>query len=283
MDAYIKINEEYTAVIAIPQSSSGDTVAVTVIKASDGSTFASGNATWIAGEYWKYAFTPDTEDEIYIVKMSDTTITSIREGIFKCAGADITLPESPADGDLTTLANFKQQFGITTANHNSLLSALISQQSEWIKKYTKRDLVDTTYSTQTQNTMYDGDGDDTIILKQYPIISITSVHDDSEYTFDATTLIASSDYILDKETGLVILKASTFSKGKRNIQILYRAGYATIPADLELACQQRVMASYMEDVNGVNAKAGEELIYKPGKLYTSSMKIIDLYKSTTIR
>lgn len=70
---YITINQAFIAVIEIPESQNTDTVIYTIYKASNGSVFASGSATFIAGINWKVVFTPNTEDT-YIVEIYNQTL-----------------------------------------------------------------------------------------------------------------------------------------------------------------------------------------------------------------
>lgn len=71
---YITVNESFTAVLRIPESSSGDTVTYIVRKASDGTVFASGTASWVGSNHWKCTFTPTTVNEVYVVEISDSTV-----------------------------------------------------------------------------------------------------------------------------------------------------------------------------------------------------------------
>jgi hypothetical protein len=82
---YITINEAFTAVIAIPESTNTDTVTYTVYKASDGSVFASGSAAFVAGINWRVTFTPAVDKETYIVEVNDTTLDVKLSQSFRCA------------------------------------------------------------------------------------------------------------------------------------------------------------------------------------------------------
>jgi len=65
---YININESFVTAVPVPESLNTDTVTYVVYK-SDGTVFASGSATYIAGINWKIAFTPTAAD-VYIVEVS---------------------------------------------------------------------------------------------------------------------------------------------------------------------------------------------------------------------
>jgi len=69
---YIQINQAFTATIDLPDSISTDTVKYKIYKAGDGSIFAQGNATYIAGIHWKVTFTPNIQD-VFIVEVWNET------------------------------------------------------------------------------------------------------------------------------------------------------------------------------------------------------------------
>lgn len=71
---YVPVNQPVTAVLRIPDSQVGDNVTYLIIKASDGVTFASGNATFIAQNNWRATFTPVEVGETYIVRLDDVTL-----------------------------------------------------------------------------------------------------------------------------------------------------------------------------------------------------------------
>lgn len=73
---YITVSQSCVAVLRIPESASTDTVTYNIRKASDGSVFASGNATSVAAgsKAWKVTFTPTVVNEVYILEIYDATI-----------------------------------------------------------------------------------------------------------------------------------------------------------------------------------------------------------------
>ena len=82
---YIVYNREIDAIIRDAGSESGDTVTY-VIYTSDGSTFASGSATYVAGERWKVTFTPTTINETYLVVLTNTTKSTTSDETYVSTG-----------------------------------------------------------------------------------------------------------------------------------------------------------------------------------------------------
>lgn len=89
--------------------------------------------------------------------------------------------------------------------------------------------LETTTYTQT----FDGPGGVTLKLPVVPIQSVTSIHDDPDREYGAADLVAASDYEVDLQKGLVILKPTSvhgnWSTAYRAVRVVYVAGYATTP------------------------------------------------------
>lgn len=141
---------------------------------------------------------------------------------------------------LTTLARARQQLKVPVATVDAdlddIITRFINVASFNIEKWTDRQLL-----TRAQTDYQDGRKQNRIVLKQWPVTSITSVYDDPESTF-TDGLIAATDYAIDEQIGVVLLNGLQFTKGTRNIQVIYVAGYLTtdeVP-DLEEACLQLV-------------------------------------------
>lgn len=137
--------------------------------------------------------------------------------------------------DLTTLAKVKNYLGITTSDHDTLLEYLITRMSTFIRTYCGRDFDQTTYTDDKYDGEYKNDG--FLRLRHFPIISVTSLYDDTSREFTADTEIESGDYIIRNDEGIIqLLDGVFFNEDYQNIKITYVAGYSTIPEDLEQAC-----------------------------------------------
>ena len=77
-----------------------------------------------------------------------------------------------------------------------------------------------------------------IQLSVKPIVTVTSVHSDVDREYGSATLIAASQYELDKPNGRIIQKANiatdSFDRGYRALKIVCNCGYnaSNPPADL---------------------------------------------------
>ena len=157
---------------------------------------------------------------------------------------------------LTLLATQKEHLDIPAldTSFDSKLERLINTASAFIEGYTNRVVVTTTYTEYV-----DGRASNRIMLKQWPIQSVTSVHIDASGVFDATSLVDPANYFVETGFGIGLIGCGSSSsvggiwpKGTRNIQIIYDAGYGTaaggdIPNDIEQACLDYVM--WLDDIN----------------------------------
>lgn len=144
----------------------------------------------------------------------------------------------------TSLANVKEhlQIASTDTSKDAFLENLINRSYKVLEKYIGRQIKSRSYTEH-----YDGDGTDTLLVEQWPIISVTSLHDDIDRKFESDSLIAAADYVIygdnlgDYKIRLLGQGSFRFGYGPvftdavQNIKIVYTAGYATIPADIETA------------------------------------------------
>ena len=90
---YISTNIAFKAILFMPDSASGDTVTYEIIKASDGSVFASGTMAFLAGYEWTVSFTPLTDD-VYILQAVNATRDVTYSQEYKSIATEITLYDS---------------------------------------------------------------------------------------------------------------------------------------------------------------------------------------------
>ena len=180
---------------------------------------------------------------------------------------------------LTTLSAAKTQLKIADAitDYDARVNALIAVASQRISSYCNRVFEPATY-TET----FDGRRQNEVLLSQFPITSITSVHIDSSRVFGATSLLPVDDYDADTDTGMVRFHNGNLPSGSKNIQIVYDAGYAVIPADLDYACVMFVEFLYNQNDDrriGIKSKGKdqESVTYILG-MPQEVVEIIDHYR-----
>lgn len=137
-----------------------------------------------------------------------------------------------AAGDLCVLADVKFWLGIATGvtTEDTQISRLISATSyDFLREIARPDF--TPNAAYTENR--EGDGADRIILRHWPLNSITSVQ-------IGITVLAGSDYFIDTDLDperrweLYLKSPKVFTDGAALI-IVYNAGYAAVPGDVSQA------------------------------------------------
>ena len=105
-----------------------------------------------------------------------------------------------------------------------------------------------TFENNTYTHYFDGDGSDRVQLRVIPANTITSIHVDVDRSYDSDSLVASSDYTLDSDLGLVVLNTDSdqgsFTTGYRSVKIIYTAGFTSIPDGIIHACGVQVAHWY---------------------------------------
>lgn len=153
---------------------------------------------------------------------------------------------------LTTLQAVKDYLGITSNADDALLESFINRVTDSFEAYCARKFKSASYTEY-----HDGKGSDKLFPKQAPITTVTSIYDDSEWAWGASTLIASTEYRIVDEA-YIQLKSTTFMDDVQNVKITYTAGYSTIPADVEHACIEQAAWLYRKSkgqLQGVAAKS----------------------------
>ena len=166
-------------------------------------------------------------------------------------------------GVWVALADLKEHLDIDTTDtsKDSLLINKLNAAWKQIVNYLGQDLTSQTYTED-----YDGDGSITLLLKQFPVISITSIYDDplrtwqnSPFTTNSNTLLDPTNYWCDLSTGVVTIFKGLigFNKGYGNVHVTYVAGYATVPYDAKDALLQ--YAALLAQRAGTEGRTAETL------------------------
>ena len=148
---------------------------------------------------------------------------------------------------LISLDDAKTQLKITASSENTILGDIINGVSALVNSYCKRVFLTTSFTEY-----YDGNGQRELILRNVPIISISTLYNaDANRTFDSSTEVdVSADVLIKKQSGIIELwnNEAAFIKGSANIKITYVAGYAlaSIPFDIQMAVRLMVAQKYMK-------------------------------------
>jgi len=92
---------------------------------------------------------------------------------------------------------------------------------------------------------------DTIFLDHRPVLSVTSLAEYDQNN-DLITTHASDEYWIDLETGRIILTDTEFEHQAHRIKVVYKAGYARVPAEIRALCEVMAGLSILDSAIGAS-------------------------------
>ena len=92
---------------------------------------------------------------------------------------------------------------------------------------------------------------DTIFLDHRPVLSVTSL-EEYDQNNDLITTHASDEYWVDLETGRIVLSDTEFEHQVHRIKVVYKAGYAQIPAEINVLCAVMAGLSILDSAIGAS-------------------------------
>jgi len=179
-----------------------------------------------------------------------------------------------AAGDLTTLPNVKQWNSITAIGDDALLTRLITSVSTFIRTWLNRQLDSAVYTES-----YDGLGGTRLSVANHPITAVASVTIDN-LVVPLSTSPTVAGFTFDAY-GILLRQGYRFVRGQANVSVVYTAGYATIPEEIEQAAVELVTLRYVERRRpGVSSQSvgGENLSYRDVDMTDSIKTLLRQYK-----
>lgn len=172
---------------------------------------------------------------------------------------------------LTTVSKVKTYLGISVSTWDSVLEELVNDCTVWLENEMGGRRI---FNDASDATEYHDGGDSTgygkrsLFLKRFPIASVTSISYRSGTPGTPVWVAYTADDYerIDNEGTLHFL--FTLPVGRQNIKVVYKAGYTTIPHDLNLACQKLVAKEFdkrksqgikSEGIGGANVTWNEEI------------------------
>lgn len=148
---------------------------------------------------------------------------------------------------LCDISTVKARIGVTDAVVDDLLTSIVNGVSAAIESYLDRKL-ETAERTEYHNIE---NPEAPLVLRSYPVTSISSLKSSATWAWDTTTAIDADDYEADSESGVLYVK-QRLDRGKRAVQIVYTAGIGTTASDvvsgypdLSIACEMQAVEEYL--------------------------------------
>lgn len=177
---------------------------------------------------------------------------------------------------MPTIDDLKAYLWITWNEYDAVLQLFLDSASSYVESYIGR------WIKPKEYTKYiNGNWQLTIVLDNYPIISITSF-DLDQWTIETPDYqpVDANRYRTDDDNGTIMLTAPQY-RGLQNYRINYRAWYVEFPWDLKLAIL-KLASSYYSNRNSDGIKKevvdGDSIEYEVSQIPTSVMSILDQYR-----
>lgn len=143
--------------------------------------------------------------------------------------------------DLASVADLKQWLGLTTNVDDALLDRLVAAASGFVEIYLGRPVLEATF-----DEFYDGTGGAILAVPLLPGQRITAV---LSLTIDGRTVlpqaaIGGAGYRFD--ANCLTLAGDRFTRGRRNVALVYRAGFLATPPEIVQACIELAALRYRE-------------------------------------
>lgn len=122
---------------------------------------------------------------------------------------------------LVLLDEARSFINVSTDVADEELVSHVKAASKYAEHYTKR-----WFDANVSRTEYlNGAGTEDILLRAYPIASVTTLNEDIDHDWPAAEDFASTEYVRFDKEGQIKLKDSIFSLGSRNVKVVYKGGY----------------------------------------------------------
>lgn len=177
---------------------------------------------------------------------------------------------------IATVAQYKAYAGITTTDFDTRLAIILPQVQAWGERYCGRIFDQADYIER-----YSGDDSSSIIIKNAPIVSVTSIKVFCSPADTTGRTVDSGTYTFDTEDNGGIIKFTpsyfarrgsfsfesrspefadyrNFQNGFLNVQVTYKGGFDTMPTDL--------VAAFFDAVTVKLNSAGVDLSMESEKL-----------------
>ena len=193
--------------------------------------------------------------------------------------------------DLVTLEEYKDAENINTTKDDTRLSALIVSVSQLVKTYCANSIIDF-YSTNKTETFNIDWNSHIVQLTESPIVEVSLVQERDSYQESYTTLTTTAhEYFLDEKTDSIIRTNSgntykNWPRGAGAVRVIYKAGYASTPADLKLAVFDLITYYHKDEHKQRQTIAGASIQNQASTSQRNNVafpdhikRVLDLYKN----
>lgn len=145
----------------------------------------------------------------------------------------------------------KDYLDIQTQEYDPFIESIITNNTKIIENYISQPIEATDITRY-----YDGNDSNMIMIKEFPVNSISRLEERS--TSSATfTALATTDYFLLKGQDIThIYNCNGFTKGISNYKAVFNVGYSSIPEELQQVCIEMSAITFKESAQDGGLKGG---------------------------
>jgi len=200
--------------------------------------------------------------------------------------------------DLITLSNYKIAEGIQSTKDDSKIESIIARVSQLVRTYCANGIttyyntaVDGTFNNKKLETFSINWASNIVQLTESPIVFISSVAEREDLSSSYTTLVENTDYYVDYSTDSIYRVSSSgaarnWANGPGAVKVEYNAGYASCPADLELAVIDLITYYVKDEHKARQTIAGASIQNQSSSSQRNNVafpdhikRVLDLYKN----
>lgn len=284
-NAYLRFRISHTDVDNPPASQTSDVDSLTAY-AGSGTDGKYDSFTIPAAAY--NALTFDSGDILGIkVERDAADALDTYESDLQIAFVQIVFNESSAAvaaNDIVLLADIKDYLRKTDTNQDNFLQDWLTIISGQIEEYCDRKFREQTITGE----IHDGDGTEILYTHYFPITQLDGATDAAklanlQYRNDPdsawTDIETDIDHVfLDSRNPYIEFYDEVFPLGRRNIKVSYKAGYTSIPADVQRVCIEMVAILWKECNAGGFFRIGEGSVTNSIQGTNFTIQFIDLDK-----
>ena len=193
--------------------------------------------------------------------------------------------------NLITLDEYKTSERIESTKDDSRLNTIITSVSALVKTYCGSTIIDH-YSTNKVETLNIDWGTHVVQLTESPVHTIVSVEERDSYK-DAYKTLTTTDheYYLDANTDSILRTNGAngytdWRLGPGSVRVTYKAGYATCPADLQLAVVDLITYYHKDEHKARQTMQGASIQNNTSSSQANNVsfpdhikRVLDLYKN----
>ena len=175
---------------------------------------------------------------------------------------------------LATIDQLKEYLGDVADKDDALLTRIVNAASDALESYCGR-----TFASTAHTEYYDGTGTNTLVLRQFPIISIASFLEGGAALTTGQDASATPDVLYYPETGRLVRPWFIFLPYRNWYKITYTAGFSSVPASIIQACLDlsAIMLREKEHIGLAQKTTGTQTVTYIRRLPEDVQKAVDGY------